>query len=239
MFRQGFDSAPIGMVLTDLKTGLCTSVNDAMCALVYRPRTQLLGASLKSFTHPDDQAGVHKARGEILDGSRSSLQHEVRFVRPDSTPVWAAIHAAPVFSAAGALQAVFSQVIDITERKAHEARFAEDVNDALWLGRIRDAIDHHRLVLYSQPIVDLVTGDTVQQELLLRMRGEDGSIIAPGEFLSIAERYGLIQNRPVGDPPGGQPRRPRSSNRVQHLRRVDRRSQHPARAPVSNRGIRR
>jgi PAS domain S-box-containing protein len=47
-------------------------------------------------------------------------------------------------------------------------------------------------VLHSQPIVDLVTGQTVQNELLLRMRAEDGSIIAPGEFLPVAERYGLI-----------------------------------------------
>ena len=83
-------------------------------------------------------------------------------------------------------------MIDITERKEHEAEFEKDVNDALWLGRIRDAIDDDRLVLYSQPIVDLLTGETVQHELLLRMRGEDGTIMPPGEFLPVAERYGLI-----------------------------------------------
>ncbi len=37
-----------------------------------------------------------------------------------------------------------------------------------------------------------MTGETVQHELLLRMRSEDGEIIAPGEFLPAAERYGLI-----------------------------------------------
>jgi hypothetical protein len=66
------------------------------------------------------------------------------------------------------IQAVFSQAIDITARKEHEAQFENDVNDALWLGRIRDAIDDDRLVLYSQPIVDLLTGETVQHELLIR-----------------------------------------------------------------------
>jgi EAL domain-containing protein (putative c-di-GMP-specific phosphodiesterase class I) len=90
------------------------------------------------------------------------------------------------------VQAFFSQVIDITERKEREARFEQEVNDGAWLGRIRDAIDDDRLVLYSQPIVDPRTGETVQQELLLRMLGEDGSIIAPGDFLPVAERYGLI-----------------------------------------------
>jgi PAS domain S-box-containing protein len=191
MFRQGFDTAPIGMVLTDADTGWCVRVNDALCALLGRPREQLIGASLDSVIHPEDRPGVHEARGAIVDGSSLIVeQHELRYLRSDGTAGWAALNAAPVFSAAGKLQAVFSQVIDITQRREHEARFEEDVNDARWLGRIRDAIDDDRLVLYSQPIVDLLTGDTVQRELLLRMRAEDGSIIAPGEFLPIAERYG-------------------------------------------------
>jgi PAS domain S-box-containing protein len=192
MFRQGFDTAQIGMVLTDADTGCCVRVNDALCALVGRPRAQLIGANFDSIIHPDDRPGVHEARGAIVDGSRLVVQqHELRYLRPDGTVGWAALNAAPVFSA-GTLRAVFSQVIDITERKEHEARVEQDVNDVLWLGRIRGAIDNDRLVLYSQPIVDLLTGETVQHELLLRMRAEDGSIIAPGEFLPIAERYGLI-----------------------------------------------
>ena len=89
------------------------------------------------------------------------------------------LHVTPVRGADGSVLAFFSQVVDITERKEHEARFEQDVNDAFWLGRIREAIDDDRLVLYSQPIVDLRSGETVQQELLLRMRGEDGSIIPP------------------------------------------------------------
>ena len=193
MFRQGFDAAPIGMVLTDVDSGQCVRVNDAMCALLDRPREQLIGASLDPIIHPDDRPGVHEARRGIVDGSTPIVQqHELRFLRPDGTAGWAALNATPVFSAAGTLQAVFTQAIDITARKEHEAQFENDVNDALWLGRIRDAIDDDRLVLYSQPIVDLLTGETVQHELLIRMLGEDGSIIAPGEFLPVAERYGLI-----------------------------------------------
>jgi PAS domain S-box-containing protein len=193
MFRQGFDTAPIGMVLTDADTGWCVRVNDAMCTLLDRPRESLIGASLDSIIHPDDRPDLGEARGALHDGSSPIVrQHELRFLRPDGTEGWASLNAAPVFSATGALKGVFSQVIDITARKAHEARFEDDVNDALWLGRIRDAIDDDRLILYSQPIVDLFTGETVKHELLIRIRGEDGSIITPNEFLPIAERYGLI-----------------------------------------------
>ena len=191
MFRQGFDTAPIGMILTDPDSGFYVRVNDAMCALLGRTREVLIGATSELVIHPDDQPIAAEVRRAILDGSSASVQREIRYLRPDGTEIWTTFNAAPVFSAAGKLQAVFSQVIDITERKQHEAEFEEDVNDALWLGRIRDAIDDDRLVLYSQPIVDLLTGETVQHELLLRIRGEDGSIIVPDEFLPIAERYGL------------------------------------------------
>src|ERR1700733_3240352 len=60
-----------------------------------------------------------------------------------------------------------------------------------WVGRIRDAIDENRLVLYSQPIVPL-TGGQSSEELLLRMVGRSGELIPPGAFLGVAEKYVLI-----------------------------------------------
>jgi EAL domain-containing protein (putative c-di-GMP-specific phosphodiesterase class I) len=59
------------------------------------------------------------------------------------------------------------------------------------VGRIREALDEDRLVLYSQPIVPL-TGSKPSEELLLRMVGRNGEIIGPGAFLDVAEKYGLI-----------------------------------------------
>ncbi len=47
-------------------------------------------------------------------------------------------------------------------------------------------------MLHAQPIVDLTTGEVVQSELLLRMRDPDGTLVAPGAFLPVAEQYGLI-----------------------------------------------
>ncbi len=192
LFRSGFDGAPIGMALTEPETGCYVRVNDALCRLLDRSREQLLGDCVDQVTHPDDRGVGQTFRQEMLAGARSALESEKRYVRPDGGVVWVAVTAAPIYRADGTVQAVFSQVIDITERKAHEARFEENVNDALWLGRVRDAIDQDRLVLYRQAIVDLRSGETVQQELLLRMVAEDGTAIAPGEFLPIAERYGLI-----------------------------------------------
>jgi diguanylate cyclase (GGDEF)-like protein len=61
-----------------------------------------------------------------------------------------------------------------------------------WVERIRAALAGDRFVLYGQPIIDLHSGGVAYHELLIRMLSEDGEIIAPGEFLPVAERFGLI-----------------------------------------------
>jgi diguanylate cyclase (GGDEF)-like protein len=63
-----------------------------------------------------------------------------------------------------------------------------------WVGRIRRAIEAERLVLHSQPIVDLATGQTVGEELLVRMVDEAGELVMPSAFLPTAERFGLIRD---------------------------------------------
>jgi diguanylate cyclase (GGDEF)-like protein/PAS domain S-box-containing protein len=60
-----------------------------------------------------------------------------------------------------------------------------------WVDRIRCALAEERLTLFAQPIVDLNNGD-VHHEILLRMLDTEGALIAPGEFLPIAEQFGLM-----------------------------------------------
>jgi diguanylate cyclase (GGDEF)-like protein/PAS domain S-box-containing protein len=62
-----------------------------------------------------------------------------------------------------------------------------------WADRIRDALAHERFVLYEQPILGLESGRIEGSELLLRMLDDDGTPIAPGAFLEVAERFGQIQ----------------------------------------------
>ena len=60
-----------------------------------------------------------------------------------------------------------------------------------WVDRIRTALAEERLALLAQPIVDLDSG-RVHHEILLRMLDPDGELIAPGQFLPIAEQFGLM-----------------------------------------------
>ena len=81
---------------------------------------------------------------------------------------------------------------DITARKAEEKRLRREIESMSWVGRVRLALAEDRFELFAQPIVELSTGAVVQHELLLRMRDEDGSLVAPGEFLPAVEEDGLI-----------------------------------------------
>lgn len=62
-----------------------------------------------------------------------------------------------------------------------------------WMERIRGALDQDRLTVYGQPIMGLNDGTVDHYELLLRMTGVNGEVIPPGAFLSVAERYDLVQ----------------------------------------------
>jgi len=62
---------------------------------------------------------------------------------------------------------------------------------------LRRAISEDRVQVYFQPIVNLADGGTVGIEALARVKGEDGGIVNPDEFIGVAERSGLIV--PLGE----------------------------------------
>jgi len=61
-----------------------------------------------------------------------------------------------------------------------------------WADRIHHALANDGLVLHAQPILNLAEARVDRYELLLRMRGDDGRPVPPGEFLSTAERFGQM-----------------------------------------------
>lgn len=62
-----------------------------------------------------------------------------------------------------------------------------------WAKRLRDALDEDRLILFSQPVVRLRDQQPVHHEILVRIRGDDGTHILPGHFIEIAESLGIVQ----------------------------------------------
>jgi len=56
---------------------------------------------------------------------------------------------------------------------------------------IREVLDEGRIALHLQPVINLETGETTMHEVLMRV-DIGGEPAAPGPYLEIAERFGLI-----------------------------------------------
>jgi diguanylate cyclase (GGDEF)-like protein/PAS domain S-box-containing protein len=72
--------------------------------------------------------------------------------------------------------------VPVQERIAAETR----------LRRALAADPRYSLPLWFQPVVSTVTGQIIGAEALVRMRTEQGNVLAPGHFIGVAEETGLI-----------------------------------------------
>src|SRR5688500_17242889 len=63
-----------------------------------------------------------------------------------------------------------------------------------WVSRLTRACEENRLELYYQPIVPIGSNRDPRghYELLVRMRGENGELVLPAEFIPAAERYNVM-----------------------------------------------
>jgi diguanylate cyclase (GGDEF)-like protein/PAS domain S-box-containing protein len=61
------------------------------------------------------------------------------------------------------------------------------------IGRLRGAVEREQFELRYQPIVELASGNLVGAEALLRWRDPVRGLVAPGEFIPLAERSGMIK----------------------------------------------
>lgn len=61
-----------------------------------------------------------------------------------------------------------------------------------WVGRINNALQENRFLLYCQPIYSVLDKRVCHLEILLRLLDEKGEIISPFTFIPAAERYGLM-----------------------------------------------
>ena len=193
--RAVADSMGQGLYVLDAR-GLVTYMNERAERLLGWSQEALLGRVMHDITHtrrldgsrlPADECPILRAH---LDGAAVQVHDDV-FIRRDGRELPVSYTAAP-FETDDGVQGCVVVFDDISERKAHEASLQRDAETLVWIERIREALAEDRFVLYSQPIIDLRSGATVQHELMLRMRGQDGEILPPGLYLPIAEEYGLI-----------------------------------------------
>jgi PAS domain S-box-containing protein len=183
-----------GLLTVDAQ-GRLTSMNDAASKMLGWTEKELLGTEMRDSILPPGGGNeeIEEGNKELLsvraEGRHVRLEdHSYRCKNGSVLPV--ALSASPLLSG----ESVEGAVVvfrDITEEKSERLRVKRELAALSWVGRIREALDEDRLVLYTQPIVPL-KGGTPSEELLIRMVGRNGEIIGPDAFLGVAERYGLI-----------------------------------------------
>ena len=120
-FDAAFDHAPIGMAIIGAD-GRYVRVNDALCGMLGRPASELLGERDNALTHPDDRQRDVDLAWRILRGELDSVQLEKRFVKPDGQIVWVIANMTYLRDDAGNGIAWVGQWQDVT---AHRATAAE------------------------------------------------------------------------------------------------------------------
>ena len=184
-----------GLIAVD-EVGLVTFLNTAAQRLLGWPRASLTGRSLHELTHfqrpdgssyPVEQCPLSTVlkTGEVVQVERDL------FFRRDGSAVQVAFTASGLHG--DGIRGAVVVLRDVSRQLEEEQRGQQELEKLAWVGRIQDALDDDRFVLYAQPIMDLRTGEIVQHELLLRMLAPDGHVIPPALFLPVAEEVGLIR----------------------------------------------
>lgn len=121
VFSAAVDQAPIGMCLVSPE-GRFLRVNTSLCKLLGRSEAELLAATFHEVSHPDDLAADLALVQEVLSGTRSEYEMQKRFLLPDGEVVTAWLLVSLIRYPDGAPAHFISQIVDLTEAQATEAR---------------------------------------------------------------------------------------------------------------------
>lgn len=169
-----------------------TLVNAAFCQLFGCESTKdVIGRTEDEILPPDVLQRSRLAAPRLLAGDTFVEEESIQF-GPEHTSF--VTHRFPLRNAAGAITELVTIRTDITDSKKIKQEAAER---AKWQDLVATAISEGRLVVYSQPIVDVATRATVDEELLVRLRTADAdadadAILPPSAFLPQCEQHGLM-----------------------------------------------
>ena len=166
-----------------------TLVNDAFCQLFGKKSVGDVVGRLEDETVTPDVLERSRRAGVRLLAGEDFVEEEESISRGRET-LSVMTQRFVLRNSAGAITELATIRTDITHRKEIELAAAER---ARWEARIWAAIANGTLLVYSQPIVDIATRETVAEELLVRLGSVDSeAILAPAGFLPQCEQYGLM-----------------------------------------------
>jgi PAS domain S-box-containing protein len=165
------------LLCTSDARGYFVTLNQAWEQVLGWTREELMARPFIELVHPEDRERTAAESSKVAERDYQLVNFENRLRTKDGDYRWLR------WSARSDGETWFAVAFDVSERKDAERR-------------LRAAIAEDRLVAYAQPIAEQASGSgrIVQEELLVRMLadGDPEGVLAPREFLPLAERSGLI-----------------------------------------------
>ena len=131
------NQASVGISQSDLR-GTLVAANDRFCDIIGRSQDAVIGASIESFTHPDDIAASRAASAQLQQDGRAYIS-EKRLLRQDGSAVWVSHHVSLASDAAGQPEFIIRVTQDISARKQAEL-LARDSTDRMKLALSTGAV---------------------------------------------------------------------------------------------------
>ncbi len=120
-FREVFDSAPVGMVISRLD-GTIAETNGALTELLHYRPADLAGRKLSEIFHSDDAALLQGGYQALIDGKRGRLQRRVKVITGRGDTTWVTLTVSVLRDGAGNQTHHVTMVEDIAERQLLEQR---------------------------------------------------------------------------------------------------------------------
>ncbi len=192
---SGLFELSLDMLCVADTNGYFTCVNPAWEQVLGWTREELTAVPYTEFVHPDDLDRTLREAEQLKKPGHRLVSFENRYRTRSGEWKWLA-WTAQTSAEGDAIYAVAREVTDeVAERLEREEKLRREVDTLAWVARIKEAVEESRLLVYSQPVIDLASGVVVAEELLVRMAGRrQGEVFSGGEFLPVAERYGMVQD---------------------------------------------
>ena len=121
MWRLTMEHSPVGMLVI-APTGEVLAANTVVCDMLGHEPDVLTSMTAQDITHPDDVEADRKLAMEVLAGTTDSFRVTKRYLRFDGSVMVAELSLALLRDDRGDPVHFISQIVDLSERRAFEAR---------------------------------------------------------------------------------------------------------------------
>jgi diguanylate cyclase (GGDEF)-like protein/PAS domain S-box-containing protein len=124
-FRALVEQAAVGVAEQEIVTGRYFTVNRRFCEMVGRTEEEMLAATLRTITHPDDIHLHDLSQALLLAGKIKNFTQEKRYIRKDGGIIWVNVTVSPLWTPGEEPTRNIIVIQDITERKRMEEEIRE------------------------------------------------------------------------------------------------------------------